>query len=254
MNHQKIKAMIVEDEPEALDLLAGLIEATGAATVVASTTDPFEAIDLLVINEPDILFLDIKMPGMSGFDIINEMNSKTSVSPHVVFTTAHDEYAIKAFDYAAFDYLLKPIDPDRLAETLRRYSGQANGRKQDNGRQQQFSNNEKILIFRGVTGVTFIDTDDVIYISADGNYSSFHFTSGRVETVTALIGNIEMHLGKQFFRTGRSCIVNTAYLARIDMRQMTCVFIRGEREYRCEISRDKVKALMDFMKNRLAES
>lgn len=254
MNHQKIKAMIVEDEPEALDLLAGLIEATGTAEVVASTTDPYAAIDLLLMHEPDILFLDIRMPGMSGFDLINEMNSISSLNPLVVFTTAHDEYAIKAFDYAAFDYLLKPIDPDRLAETLRRQSGQANGRRADSSRQQPFFNNEKILIFRGVTGVTFIDTDEIVYITADGNYSGFHFISGRVETVTALIGNIEPHLGKQFFRTGRSCIVNTAYLARIDMKQMNCVFIRGDREYRCEISRDKVKTLMDFMKNRIADN
>jgi two-component system LytT family response regulator len=254
MNHQKIRVMIVEDEPEALDLLAGLLEATGMAEVVASSSDPFEAIDLLVIHEPDILFLDIKMPGMSGFDLINEMNGKTSVNPHVVFTTAHDEYAIRAFDYAAFDYLLKPIDPDRLTETLRRHNGQTGGRNNDNGRQQQFFHSEKILIFRGITGVSFIDTDEVVYITADGNYSGFHFISGRVETVTALIGNIEMHLGKQFFRTGRSCIINTAYLARIDMKQMACVFIRGDREYRCEISRDKVKTLMDFMKNRVSES
>ena len=253
MNSQKIRSMIVEDEPEALDLLAGLLEATGEATVVASTTNPFEAIDLLLLHTPDILFLDIKMPGMSGFDIINEMNRLTALTPRVVFTTAHDEYAIKAFDCAAFDYLLKPIDPDRLAETLRRHSSQANGGKNDQLRQQSFLNNEKILIFRGVTGVTFIDTDDVVYITADGNYSSFHFISGRVETVTALIGNIEAQLGKQYFRTGRSCIVNTSYLARIDMKQMSCVFIRGEKEYRCEISRDKVKMLMDFMKNRFSE-
>lgn len=283
MDRQKIKAMIVEDEPEALDLLSGLIEATGLATVVASTTDPSEAIELILMHEPDMLFLDIRMPGMSGFDILNELNSIGTISPHVVFTTAHDEYAIKAFDYAAFDYLLKPIDPDRLTTTLLRHkngSGSGGGRGIGNGsgygnsggngsvygnaggngkkpgddQQQSLFNNEKILIFRGVTGVTFIDTDDVVFITADGNYSSFHFISGRVETVTALIGNVEMHLGRQFFRTGRSCIVNTAYLARIDMKQMTCVFIKGEREYRCEISRDKVKLLMDYMKNRVSES
>lgn len=261
MNNQKIKAMIVEDEPEALDLLSGLLEATGLAYVVDSTTDPREAIDLLLLHEPDMLFLDIRMPGMSGFDILNDMNSLTTFNPHVVFTTAHDEYAIKAFDYAAFDYLLKPIDPDRLLETLRRHNSKStfNGsitgssRKADAGRQQPFCNNERILIFRGVTGVTFIDTDEVLYITADGNYSSFHFLSGRVETVTALIGNVEMHLGKQFFRTGRSCIVNTSFLARIDMKQTACVFIIGDKEYRCEISRDKVKLLMDHMKNRISE-
>lgn len=253
MSYPKIRSIIVEDEPEALDLLAGLLEATGEASVVASTTNPYEAVDLVLMHNPDILFLDIKMPGMSGFDIINEMNRLTELNPHVVFTTAHDEYAIKAFDFAAFDYLLKPIDPDRLAETLHRHNSQTTGAGNGQPGQQSFMNNEKILIFRGVTGVTFIDTDEVVYITADGNYSSFHFISGRIETVTALIGNIEMHLGKQFFRTSRSCIVNTAYLARIDMKQMTCVFIRGDKEFRCEISRDKVKVLMDFMKNRFSE-
>lgn len=277
MEHQKIRAMIVEDEPEALDLLSGLIEATGLATVIASTTEPSEAIDLIEKNEPEILFLDIRMPGFSGFEILNELNRLGTATPHVVFTTAHDEYAIKAFDYAAFDYLLKPIDPDRLATTLIRYNtagkhpngngndngnsfgnshgnGNGHGKKAEADRQPSVFNNEKILIFRGVTGVTFIDTDEVVFITADGNYSSFHFISGRIETVTTLIGNVEMHLGKQFFRTGRSCIINTAYLARIDMKQMTCVFIRGEREYRCEISRDKVKLLMDHMKSRIAEN
>ncbi|HHU99665.1 MAG TPA: LytTR family DNA-binding domain-containing protein [Bacteroidales bacterium] len=253
MNSRKIRSMIVEDEPEALDLLTGLLEATGEATVVASTTNPFEAIDLLLLHTPDILFLDIKMPGMSGFDIINEMNRLTALTPHVVFTTAHDEYAIKAFDCAAFDYLLKPIDPERLAETLHRHSSQTVRKKREQLQQQSFPNNEKILIFRGVTGVTFIDTDEVVYITADGNYSSFHFISGRIETVTSLIGNIEAQLGKQFFRTSRSCIINTSYLARIDMKQLSCVFIKGEKEFRCEISRDKVKMLTDFMKNRFFE-
>jgi two-component system LytT family response regulator len=190
---------------------------------------------------------------MSGFDILNELNGMGADNPHIVFTTAHDEYAIKAFDYAAFDYLLKPIDPDRLKATLVRFNN-GNGRKPGPNHYHSVSGNERILIFRGVTGVTFIDTVDVVYITADGNYSNFHFISGRVETVTALIGNVEMHLGKQFFRTGRSCIINTAYLARIDMKQMTCVFIRGDKEYRCEISRDKVRSLMDYIKSHTSEN
>ncbi len=252
MTHTPIKTVIVEDEPEALDLLAGLIEATGLATVVSATTNPFEAIELLTEFEPDILFLDIQMPGMSGFDILNDVRKLPESDLHVVFTTAHDEFAIKAFDYAAFDYLLKPIDPDRLVETLQRHN--SNTRRKETEKQPSVSNSERILIFKGITGVTFIDTDDVVYISVDGNYSNFHFTSGRVETVTALIGNIETHLGKQFFRTGRSTIINTTYLARIDMKQMTCVFIRDNKEYRCDISKEKVKSLMEYMKNRLGEN
>ena len=252
MNGKEIRVMIVEDENEALDLLSGLIEATGLASVVASTTDPFEAVDLLCRHEPDILFLDIQMPGMSGFDILNDLRRLSVVNPHVVFTTAHDEYAIKAFDYAAFDYLLKPIDPDRLLETLERF--RHNGNKVVAERNGTISGNERILIFKGVTGVIFIDPADVVFITADGNYSNFNFTSGRVETVTALLGTVEMHLGKQFFRTGRSCIINTSYLARIDMKQLQCVFIRENREYRCEISRDKVKHLLEHMKTRISEN
>jgi two-component system LytT family response regulator len=252
MERKVIKAIIIEDEQEALDLLSGLLEATGMARTVAATTDPFEAVDLVALHNPDILFLDIRMPGMSGFDIVNEIRKIDNVNPHVVFTTAHDEYAIKAFDYAAFDYLLKPIDPDRLRETLQRFRD--NGNRVSARQADNLDEKERILVFRGITGVTFIDTDEVVYITADGNYSNFHFISGRIETVTVLIGNLETHLGKQFFRTGRSCIINTAYLARIDMKQLQCVFIKDEREFRCEIARDKIKQLMDYMKHRITEA
>jgi two-component system LytT family response regulator len=249
MNKETIRTLVVEDEQEALDLLSGLIEATGMATVVAATTDPFEAVDLITMHDPDMLFLDIRMPGMSGFDILTELRTLNSSNPHVVFTTAHDEYAIKAFDYAAFDYLLKPIDPDRLRETLERFMN--NGKKGALERSAALFENEKILIFRGISGVTFIDTDEVVFINADGNYSNFQFITGRTETVTALLGALEGHLGKQFFRTGRSCIINTSYLARIDIRQQQCVFMKGEKEFRCEISRDKIKVLMDHMKTHI---
>ena len=246
-----IRTVIVEDEQEALDLLISLVESTGIATVTASTTDPHTAADLVTKHDPDILFLDIRMPGMSGFDILNELRKRNKVNPHVVFTTAHDEYAIKAFDYAAFDYLLKPIDPERLNETLYRYND--NGKRDLIERSATLFDNDKILVFKGVTGVVFIDPADVIFITADGNYSTFHYSSGRKETVTSLLGAVEEHLGKQFFRTGRSCIVNTTFLSRIDTRQQQCIFIRGDREYRCEISRDKVKLLMDHMKTRITD-
>lgn len=251
MNDQIIKTMIVEDEQESLDLLASLIEATGIATVIASTSDPTTAADLIIKNDPDILFLDIRMPWVSGFDILNDLKERKKVNPHVVFTTAHDEYAIKAFDYAAFDYLLKPIDPERLMETFRRFNN--TGRKDSLDRASRLFDNEKVLIFRGVTGVAFIDPSEVVFITADGNYSTFHFTSGRIETVTTLLGALEEHLGNQFYRTGRSCIVNTAFLSRIDTRQQQCIFIKGDKEFRCEISRDKIKQLMDHMKTQITD-
>lgn len=251
MNERIIRTMIVEDEQEALDLLASLVESTGIATVTVSTTDPHNAVDLLVRHDPDILFLDIRMPGMSGFDVLNELRTRKRMNPHVIFTTAHDEYAIRAFEYAAFDYLLKPIDPERLLETLHRFI--SNGRKDFSERYASIFENNTILVFRGVTEVVFIDPSEVLYISADGNYSTFYLVSGRSETVTALLGTVEERLGKQFFRTGRSCIINTAFLSRIDTRQQQCIFLKEGKEYRCEISRDKIRQLMDHMKARITD-
>lgn len=251
MINRTIRTVIIEDEPQALELFIALLQATGLAEVTASTTSPYETLDLVVKHNPDILFLDIKMPGMSGFDVLNELKEKSSLKPHVVFTTAHDEYAIKAFEYAAFDYLLKPVDPDRLMDTLKRFI--ASGASDFAASASKLSEEERFLIFRGVTGAVFIDPAEVVFITADGNYSTFHFSSGRTETVTSQLGIIEEKLGEKFYRAGRSCIINTACLARVDTRMMQCVLVKRGKEFRCEISRDKIKQLLDHMKTRIID-
>lgn len=251
MINKTIRAVIIEDEQQALELFIVLLEATGLAEVAASTTNPFDAVELVIKHNPDILFLDIKMPGLSGFDILNDLKEKSNLKPHIVFTTAHDEYAIKAFEYAAFDYLLKPVDPDRLTETLKRFI--AAGATDFAASVSRLSEEEKFLIFRGVTGAVFIDPAEVVFITADGNYSTFHFSSGRTETVTSQLGAIEEKLGNKFYRAGRSCIINTACLARVDTRLMQCVLVKRGKEFRCEISRDKIKQLLDHMKTRIID-
>lgn len=252
MRHGKIRTVIIEDEHEALDLLAGLVEATDLAIVTGSTTNPLKAVKLITDHEPEILFLDICMPGLSGFDILNELRRKAGTLPFVIFTTAYDEYAIKAFEYAAFDYLLKPVDPERLYETLLRYASMKNNSPDLHN--QSLHDNGRTLIYRAMTGVVFIDPSEVVFITADGNYSTFHFTSGRMETVTSLLGTIEAQLdSSHYFRASRSCMVNTSFLARIDNKQQQCVLVKNDREFRCEISRDKIKPLMDYMKTRGSE-
>lgn len=252
MRTGKIRTVIIEDEHEALDLLSGLVEATDLAIVTGSTTDPRKAVKLITDHAPEIIFLDIRMPGFSGFDILNELRRKMRSTPFVVFTTAYDEYAIKAFEYAAFDYLLKPVDPERLQETLMRFTNTIY--RDPDHRNTSLNENSRMLIYRAITGVVFIDPAEVVFITADGNYSTFHFTSGRMETVTSLLGTIEEQLdGNQYFRASRSCIVNTAFLARIDGRQQQCVLVKSEKEFRCEITRDKIKPLMDFMKTKGSE-
>jgi two-component system LytT family response regulator len=120
MANKLLGAIIIEDEEESLQLLHNLIQKNGLAEVTGSTKEPAEALDMILKLNPDLVFLDIKMPGMSGFDILDKLSKIRSVHPYIVFTTAYNEYAVKAFEYAAFDYLLKPIDPRRLADTILR--------------------------------------------------------------------------------------------------------------------------------------
>ena len=247
MNHIP-EAVIIEDEPEALNLLQSLLTVKGLARVTGSATDPFQAVGLISSLNPDIVFLDIKMPGKSGFDILDELNSKNIDHPFIVFTTAYDEYAIRAFEYAAFDYLLKPVEPGRLSETVQRC------REMDIQKEKQknllLAESHKKLLFRNVSGFVIIDPDDIVYIEADGNYSIFHLESDKTETVTSLLHKIEDQLpGMKFFRISRSAIINTSFLTKIDSKQGQCVLSKSGKEYRCEISRERIRLLLEFMKN-----
>src|SRR5438876_1068951 len=109
-----LRAYLVDDEALAVKRLARLLDATGRVQIAGSATDPEAALSFLHANPIDVLFLDIQMPGMTGFELLERLQSE----PLVVFTTAFDRYAIDAFEVNSIDYLLKPIEPDRLDRAL----------------------------------------------------------------------------------------------------------------------------------------
>lgn len=244
---KKLRSVIIEDEPGALQLLHNLLDANGNVSVVGETSDPFRAIDLLIDTKPDLLFLDIKMPGKSGFEILDDLRKIKSLNPHIVFTTAYDEFAIRAFEYAAFDYLLKPVDPVRLNDSILRY---IDNRPSDHSQKTQFLLEQiKKLHFRSTSGFVFIDPSEIICIDASGNYSVFHLTSNRTETVTMLLGKIhEMLEPEIFFRISRSCIINLNYLNKINSKQLQCILLCDGTELRCDIARDRIADLLKKMK------
>ena len=110
----RLRAYLVDDEPLALKRLGRLLEESGRVEVIGSCTDPVEALSELGCNPPDLLFLDIEMPGMSGFELL----ARLIPQPMVIFTTAYDQYALRAFEDHSIDYLLKPIERVRLARAL----------------------------------------------------------------------------------------------------------------------------------------
>jgi|WetSurMetagenome_2_1015567.scaffolds.fasta_scaffold05155_5 two-component system, LytTR family, response regulator len=247
MSETILRAVIVEDEEESLQLLENLLVSSGLAEVADSTTNPDDAIDRIVIHRPDMVFIDIKMPGKNGFEVLDDLNRIRSVNPYIVFTTAYDEFALKAFDYAAFDYLLKPVEPGRLAETLRRCLGNmAAGRSQN---KELLLSSYKKLIYRNISGIVVIDPAEIIYVKAEGNYSIFRLSTGRSETVTQLIGKVEEQLDdERFFRTGRTCIINLDHLKRVNSLKHQCILIHNGSEFECEIARNRIKALSERLR------
>ena len=110
----KLRAYLIDDEPPALRRLRRLLDRTGRVEIIGSTTDPEQAIEELQSDPPDVCFLDIQMPGLNGFEVLERL----PVQPIVIFTTAYDQYALKAFTVNSVDYLLKPIEPEQLDRAL----------------------------------------------------------------------------------------------------------------------------------------
>jgi two-component system LytT family response regulator len=247
MTNKPLRSVLIEDEEESLLLLQNLIAASGLAEVAGSTSDAAEALNLIISLDPEIVFIDIKMPGRSGFEILDDLRKIRSVHPYIVFTTAFDEFAVRAFEYAAFDYLLKPVEPQRLAETLLRCID----RKQSDIKQpiDILLSSHRKLQFRNISGIVFIDPSEIVYIEAGGNYSVFHLSNNRTETVTMLLGRVEEQLpSERFFRISRSFIINLEYLKKINTKQLQCILVKNGYEFRCDISRDRIGDLAERMK------
>ena len=248
MTETTLNAVIIEDELESLELLQNLIRANGHAEVIGSATDPAEALKLIVKLNPDIVFLDIKMPGMSGFEILDDLRKMHSVNPYIVFTTAFNEFAVKAFEYAAFDYLLKPIEFQRLNDSiLRCMDSMKSGIKQQS---ELLLSSYKKLIFRNNSGIIFVEPSEIVYIQAEGNYSVFHMSNNKSETVTMLLGKVEEQLDRaSFFRINRSNIVNLSFVQKVNTRKLQCILSKNGFEFKCDISRAKVSDLIEKMKS-----
>ena len=121
----RIKCMIIDDERDACDRLESLLNKIPEAEVISKETKPGYGIEEVINTNPDIIFLDVEMPGMSGFDVVKEIREKR-LRPTFIFVTGYDQYAIKAIRSAAFDFLVKPVDIDELREAFERYIGQRN--------------------------------------------------------------------------------------------------------------------------------
>ena len=199
-----IRALLVDDESPARSELRYLLAGHGDVEVVGEAGSASEALSLASSLAPDAVFLDVEMPGLSGVEAAPLVRERAD-PPAVVFVTAHERYAVDAFAVEAFDYLLKPVDPDRLERVLERLRERS---------VESAVSVEKVPVV-SAGGTELLDFDQVHYAQADGDYSRIH-TYDRSYLCTASLGELEDRLpASRFARIHRSHLVNLSKVAAV---------------------------------------
>jgi two-component system LytT family response regulator len=207
-----ITAIIVDDEYNAIKNLAWEIERFCDDVKVLDTfTDPMEAISAINYLKPDCVFLDIEMPEMDGFELLNTLKYRNF---DLIITTAYDNYAIKAFRQHAIDYLLKPVDSDDLKEAVKRISGNKGqnmlGAELKSVFNEWADQKSKKMALPMAGKTLYVDPAEILYCRADGNYTEVFFGNGKKEVLSKRIKDFEKMLGSSFFR------VHNSYLIRLN--------------------------------------
>jgi len=210
-----IKAILIDDEPLARTLLKEYLKAYPDIAIVQECNDGFEGVKAIAQQQPDLIFLDIQMPKINGFEMLELIDSP----PAVIFTTAFDDYAIKAFEAHAIDYLLKPFSKDRLDKALQKWLSQKtplkNARALLETASRQPEERQRIVVKKG-PNIVIIPVHKVHYLEAYDDYVKIHTTEG-FYLKKKTMSYYEQSLNPvQFVRVHRSYMINLQELTRIE--------------------------------------
>ena len=210
----KIRAIIADDEPLARRGIRQLLAPHDDILVVAETKNGRETVRALRELKPELLFLDVQMPDLNGFEVLREIGSESM--PAVIFVTAYDEFAVRAFDAHALDYLVKPLVESRFAEAIKRVRDRVRSAEAFDlsrklsallAKQEKAQARQRILV-PTATGDLVIEPDEIDWIEADDYYAAIHARHGR-HLIRESLASLEQRLDRnRFVRTHRSAIVN----------------------------------------------
>ncbi|MEO6253635.1 MAG: LytTR family DNA-binding domain-containing protein [Ferruginibacter sp.] len=213
-----IKALIIDDEPSAVKTLSLMIlHYLPEIKELKTTNDPHEGLFLLKDFQPHVLFIDIQMPLMSGFELLKQI---PKINFNIIFTTAHDEYAIEAIRFSALDYLLKPIDADELRNSFNRFLQMRTGIAGNQPLYNNFMYNLNIkdkkdfkLALSTTQGTFFYKPEEIIRLEGESNYTKFFFTNKTTLLTSRTLRDYEEILeSRGFIRVHKSHLVNKAYV------------------------------------------
>jgi two-component system, LytTR family, response regulator len=215
-----IHAVVADDEVLARQKLRQLLRDERDIEIVGESATALETIELVKTAEPELLFLDIRMPGMDGFDVLGALASEGDrPAPRIIFTTAYDQYAVRAFEVNAVDYLLKPFTRERLATAIERVREQQQHKQQEaamgngNGNGVNFYTNR--IIFKSRGRILFLPVSDIRWVGAEGNYVRL-CTATETHLLRETMAHLEERLDPRgFLRVHRSFIVNLKYVKEV---------------------------------------
>jgi two-component system LytT family response regulator len=207
-----MKALIIDDERLARNELKRLLEAYPKINVVGEAVNAEEALDKIEQLSPDLLFLDIQMPGKNGFELLSSIEGNV---PDVIFTTAYDEYALKAFEFNALDYLLKPIDTHRLAEAIHKVEDYQKTETERKENVKMLTEQDQVFVKDGEK-CWFVKLSRIRLFESMGNYVRLHFDDQKpliLKSLNALDERLDPHT---FFRANRKHIINLQWIEKIE--------------------------------------
>jgi two-component system, LytTR family, response regulator len=209
-----MRAIIIDDERLARAELRKLLQDFPEVEVIDEAANAEEGISKIEAQNPDLIFLDIQMPGRTGFDMLSSLEK----SPNVIFTTAYDEYALKAFEVNALDYLLKPVEPKRLADAIQKLhyietkDAVSNG---ENINKSLLTENDQVFVKDGER-CWFVKLSDIRLFESVGNYAKVFFGNNKPLILKSLNALEERLDEKMFFRANRKHIVNLRMIEKIE--------------------------------------
>lgn len=214
-----IKAVIIDDEPDARFILKNLLHTNFGEdiVVIAEADDVKSGVDTILSNNPDVIFLDIRMRGETGFDILEQIKEKKI---EIVFVTAFDQYAIKAFQFSAIGYLMKPIRIKELKQVIASIKEKSEKNKESSTSRlkvliENYGDDRKIhkLVISNMEGFKVISIEEIIRLEGDRNYTDFILIDGKKVTATKTLGEYQELLNDfGFFRVHQSTIVNLRHV------------------------------------------
>ena len=237
-----MRALIIDDERLARKELVKLLEDFPEIDILGEAANADEAFEMINQLNPDLLFLDIQMPGKTGFELLEMLDAV----PKVIFTTAYDEYALKAFEVNALDYLLKPIQMERLQDSLSKLQTPEETTEIKGGVEKKLSLDDQVFVKDG-DKCWFVRLSDIRYFESDGNYIKVFFENFKPMIHKSLNALDEKLNNRDFFRASRKHIINLSWVETIEPWFNGGLMVKLKGGDKVEVSRRQAAKFKDKM-------